>query len=363
MLWILIVAVATLATSFLCSLLEASLYSVTPSKLEVMRERGVFGVERFARFRANVDEPIAAILTVNTVANTAGSGVLGWLVGGGSSLAVAMGAFTLAVLFVAEIVPKSLGVQYGPRLVPLLVWPLQLMIWLVWPISRACRSMMRALASNSEDQHLPTEEEVLAMSAMAASGGNLSKREATWVRNALQLDDVSARDLMTPRTVVEWVSADDTVQQVRAMDPLPRASRLPVVEGEDTDRIIGMVFRRDLLEGDLSDELRDKTMRELAVQMDFVPEAMKGPRLLAMFLRRRRHMSAVIDEYGGFEGIVTLEDVIECLLGAEIVDEHDEHQDLQELARARALARAAGGSGGRREDGLRGDGGDRPMRL
>jgi CBS domain containing-hemolysin-like protein len=110
------------------------------------------------------------------------------------------------------------------------------------------------------------------------------------------------------------------------------------------DRIVGMVFRRDLLEGSVDEETSQKTMRDLAMRLDFVPEGMKGPRLLAMFVRRRRHMAAVIDEYGGFEGIVTLEDVIECLLGAEIVDEHDEHKDLQELARTRAQERVGGGT-------------------
>jgi CBS domain containing-hemolysin-like protein len=175
---------------------------------------------------------------------------------------------------------------------------------------------------------------------MAAKSGNLSPHEMRWVENALGLDKVSARDLMTPRTVVQSVSIDMTVGALADVLRTMRHSRLPVYEAGDYDRVVGMVHRRDLYDA-VTDGALDQPLAELVLPLEFVPDSMKAPQLLEKFIRDKRHMVAVIDEYGGFEGIVTLEDVLECMLGLEIVDEHDEHIDMQELARRRARARQA----------------------
>jgi CBS domain containing-hemolysin-like protein len=137
---------------------------------------------------------------------------------------------------------------------------------------------------------------------------------------------------MTPRTVVQSVSADRTVADALASPGQLRHSRFPAYEGDDPDRLVGVVHRRDMYDA-LAADCSGQSLRELVRPLDYVPEGMKGPQLLEKFIRGKRHMVAVIDEYGGFEGIVTLEDVLECLIGVEIVDEHDEHVDMQELAR------------------------------
>ncbi|MEY2981759.1 MAG: hemolysin family protein [Planctomycetota bacterium] len=346
---IILVAGLTLATSFLCSLLEAALYSLTPAQLEVAKKNGVFGARRFAIYREHVEEPIAAILAVNTVANTFGASVAGALVGdhfGNAAIGWFAGVFTFLVLVFSEIIPKSLGVRYAARLVPLLVLPLQVILWISWPVARPARFLMSKLTGSGEAAG-PTEDEIIALSRMAARGGVLTSSEMLWVENALGLDKVSARDLMTPRTVVYSVAIDQTVGALADTLRLMRHSRLPVYEGEDHDKIIGVIYRRELYDA-VADGTMDRPLAELVRPLEFVPDSMKGPQLLEKFIRGKRHMVAVIDEYGGFEGIVTLEDVLECLLGQEIVDEHDEHVDMQELARRRARVlrgRRAGRSG------------------
>jgi CBS domain containing-hemolysin-like protein len=339
---IVLVALATLAASFVCSLLEAALYSITPAQLEVQKKHGVFGAKRLARYRENVEEPIAAILAVNTVANTFGSALCGALVGeqfGNAAIGWFAGVFTFLVLLLAEILPKSLGVRYAVQLVPLLSVPLQVIMVVSWPIARPARLLMSRLTGTGKAGG-PTEDEIIALSRMAAKSGNLSPHEMRWVENALGLDKVSARDLMTPRTVVQSVSIDMTVGALADVLRTMRHSRLPVYEAGDYDRVVGMVHRRDLYDA-VTDGALDQPLAELVLPLEFVPDSMKAPQLLEKFIRDKRHMVAVIDEYGGFEGIVTLEDVLECMLGIEIVDEHDEHIDMQELARRRARARQA----------------------
>lgn len=334
---IILVASFTLAASFLCSLLEAALYSATPAQLEVLKKKGVFGARRFAQYREHVEEPIAAILSVNTVAHTVGSAVTGAMVGeqfGSAAVGWFAGIFTFAVLLLTEIVPKSVGVRYAVRLVPFLVVPLRVLIVISWPVARPSKLLMSKFIGGSEADG-PTEDEVIALSRMALKGGALTSREMRWVENALGLDKVSARDLLTPRTVVHSIGVEGTIGSLADVIRTLRHSRLPVHEGEDHDRIVGVVHRRDLYDA-VADGVLDRPLRELVRPLDFVPDSMKGPQLLEKFIRGKRHMVAVIDEYGGFEGIVTLEDVLECLLGQEIVDEHDEHVDMQELARRRA---------------------------
>ncbi|MEO0480261.1 MAG: hemolysin family protein [Planctomycetota bacterium] len=336
---IIVVASVTLFASFLCSILEAALYAITPSQLEVLKKKRVLGARRFARFRESPDEAIAAILTVNTVAHTVGAAWLGALVSaeGGMSLGLFTAIFTLLVLAGTELVPKSIGVRYAPRLVPILAMPLQIIVWISWPLARPAKTLMGRLTGSQKSQSAPTEEEIIAMSKIAARGGELTSREMRWVENALLLDSVSARDLMTPRPVVQSIDAETTITGAVEFLASKRHSRFPVYEGEP-DKLIGLVHRRDVhdlfVRGEAGMQVRD-----VIQPLDIVHGGTKGPQLLERFIREKRHMIAVLDEYGGLEGIVTLEDVLECLLGAEIVDEHDEHEDMQEFARERALSR------------------------
>ncbi len=337
---ILIVASATLLASFLCSLFEATLYSVTPSQVELLKSNGVKGAKRLGDLRANMEEPIAAILTINTIAHTVGSAWCGAMVGnqfGGEhahAVAIFAAVFTFLVLAVTEIIPKSLGVRYATTLGPMVAFPIQVMVWVAYPIARPSKAIMRLLMGSDRDQG-PTEDEVVLFSRLAKASGGVREEEHRWVRGALRLDKATAGDLRTPRTVVFALDADATVGEVTRDHLRWVHSRVPVTDGGDLDKVVGLVYRRDVF-GAAIDGRVDTKLRTLMAPLDVVPEAMPAHELLNLFLTERRHLVAVVDEYGGFEGVVSLEDVLEQLLGSEIVDETDEHEDMQVRAREQA---------------------------
>jgi CBS domain containing-hemolysin-like protein len=336
-----ILAVASIALlgSFICSLLEAVLYTVSSAQIEVLKSQGKHGVDRLARMRSKIDAPIAAILTINTITHTVGSSVCGAMVAshyGEFWVGVFAGVFTLAILLLTEIFPKSLGVKYARQLAPYVAWPIQIMIWMVYPIVQICRWLMGTVGRGGHDHDsTPSEHEIIASSRLAAQRGVLRPQEVRWLENALRLDEVRAEDLMTPRTVVYRLPADLPLSQVQHRSQHWIHSRLPVTEDRDPDHILGMVYRREVFDSIVLGE-RAKTLRDLMHTIDFIPASMRGHQLLDRFITQKKHMCAVVDEYGAFVGVVTLEDVLECLLGSEIVDEHDRHVDMQQVARERA---------------------------
>lgn len=336
----LILAVAAMALfgSFICSLLEAALYSLTSAHIEVLKSRGHANMDRLAKLRNHIDEPIAAILTVNTITHTVGSSICGALVGyyyGEFWVGVFAAVFTLAILLLTEIIPKSVGVKYAKELAPYLAWPIQLMIWGLYPLVYLCRWMMGSLSRHGQEEDGATEHEIIVSSRLAAQRGQLRPQEVRWLENALRLDQVKAEDLMTPRTVVYRLPADLPLSQVQQRSQHWIHSRLPVTDDRDPDHILGMVYRREVFDAIVLGQPA-KTLRDLMHTIDFVPASTRGHQLLDRFITQKKHMAAVVDEYGTFVGVVTLEDVLECLLGSEIVDEHDRHADMQQLAREKA---------------------------
>lgn len=339
---ILVVAGLTLLASFLCSLFEAALYSITPSQVELLKKEGSSGALRLAGLREDVEEPIAAILTINTIAHTIGSAVCGAMVaeyhGGGEAGQKAVGIFaaifTFLVLSVTEIVPKSLGVRYAKTLGPMVALPIQWMVWISYPVARPSKIVMRWLTGGSGEE-APSEEEIVLFSKLALGAGGVRKEEHRWLQNALLLDKVTAGDLRTPRTVVFFLDAETTVGDAVAHGDRWIHSRVPLTEGGHPDKVVGVVYRREVLQA-AADDRHDTLLRDLMKPLDFVPEAMPAHELMARFIKSRRHMFAVADEYGGFEGVVTLEDVMEQLIGEEIVDEFDLHDDMQQAARVQA---------------------------
>ena len=331
---ILAVAAFTLAASFLCSLFEAALYAITPSQVELLKKRGVPGAQRLERLRADIEEPIAAILTLNTVAHTIGAAWCGAMVArelGEEAVGWFAVIFTVAVLGLTEIIPKSLGVRHAVTLAPRLSWPLQVMTWISWPVARPARAAMRWL-TGAPAKAGPSEDEVLVFAQLAKRHGHVRSEEGTWVENALTLDQVRAREIMTPRRVVEMFPSDLTVADAIARTDRWIHSRVPVRSKDQPEEILGVVYRREVFDAGVSGN-REQTLGTLCHPLQSVPGSMPAHELLRLFLKRRRHMVAVVDEYGGFQGIVTLEDVLESLLGSEIVDEHDEVVDMQALAR------------------------------
>jgi magnesium and cobalt exporter, CNNM family len=331
---ILAVATCTLAASFFCSLFEAALYAITPSQVELLKQRGARGARRLERLRTDVEEPIAAILTVNTVAHTVGAAWCGALVArefGEQAVAWFATIFTIAVLGLTEIIPKSLGLRHAVTLAPRLSWTLQLMTWLAWPIARPARAAMQWLSGPGGDVG-PSEEEVLVYARLAKRHGHVRGEESAWIENALALDRVRASELMTPRRVVERLPVDLTVAAAIARTDRWIHSRVPVYDPSEPEEILGVVYRREVFDAGVAGK-DEQCIGTLKRPLESVPDSMPAHELLRLFLSRRRHIVAVVDEYGSFLGIVSLEDVLESMLGTEIVDEHDEVVNLQSHAR------------------------------
>ncbi|HEX9729321.1 MAG TPA: hemolysin family protein [Gemmatimonadales bacterium] len=334
-------AVATvLVVSAVCSLTEAALYAVPAAYVRQLNEAGGTAGRLLLDFKQNMERPITAILVLNTAANTAGAAVAGSqarLLFGEAALIWFPALFTLAVLFFAEILPKVAGVAYNRTVARVTAVPLKgAMVGLyplVWLSQRATRVVQR-----SGSHPVASEEEVGHMVDLSAEEGSILPLEAELVRNVLALNDVTARDIMTPRTVVFKVAANTTVGQLSAQALRLAYSRIPVYDPNDPENWHGVVLRRNLLARLAGDEF-DVTIGSMCRAIHFVPETIAGHQLLAEFLKRREHLFGVVDEYGAVVGIVTLEDVLEALIGSEIVDETDAIVDMQEAARERIAKR------------------------
>ena len=326
-----------LIVSALCSLSEAALYAVAPGYVRQLSESGSTQGRVLTRFKQNMGPPITAILIVNTVANTAGASVAGAqarMLFGESALLWFSALFTMAVLVFSEIMPKVIGVSRNRAVSRLIANPLAWLVKILWPFVHLTQRFSAVLAGGREP--VAPESEVRLLADLSAEEGSILASEAALVKNVLTLDEIKARDIMTPRTVVFKQPDNLTVQEMsKDAWALPHA-RIPIHNADDTDDWTGLVLRTDIL-ASLGRDQFDKTLASLARPLSFVPETLAGNKLLSLFIKRRKHLFGVIDEYGHIIGIVTLEDVLESLIGEEIVDETDRVVDLREVARRRSI--------------------------
>jgi CBS domain containing-hemolysin-like protein len=330
---ILAVALAVLISAF-CSVTEAALYSVPWSRIESLRRSGKKSGELLYKLRSDIQEPITAVLTVNTVANTAGAAIAGAAaarVFGASAMPYFAVVFTLLILVLSEIIPKTVGVMYTNALSPLLAKPLLFLVWLSKPVIWVLGLVARLVQSGKRGPHA-TEEDIRAMVSLTRKAGVLKPYEELSIRGILSLDQKIVREIMTPRTVVFSLPAQLTVEAARHEKTFWPHSRIPVYEDEDPEDVVGIVYRRDVLRA-LAEDLDDMPLNDLMKPVQFVVETLTLDKLLIKFLGTRTHLFIVLDEYGGLAGVVTLEDVLEEILGKEIVDETDEFADLRAYAR------------------------------
>ncbi len=351
MLAIILITLVSALVSFFCSLAEASFYAITPSKIEELKQAGHKGGIRLAKLRENVDEPIAAILALNTIANSMGAALGGALVGmyftGYASLASAIygGLYTILILYFSEIIPKTLGVLYATKVAPAIATVILMLIQIFRPIIWSSQILTRQLRHDQDQTNAstaPSEKEILALAELGVQAGTLLPDEARLAVNALRLNDVTAKELMTPRTVVYMLPSDLPLSRVTEKSEHWSYSRLPIVQNNNPDKVEGIVHRRevfDVLVEKEEDELGDTKLIDLAHEAVFVPETIKCNELLKLFIDNRQHLIVVTNEYGGMEGVISLEDVVEFILGVEIVDPHDKHTDMQEFARRQAMRR------------------------
>lgn len=322
----------SIAVSALCSVLEATLLSTPLSYITGLEDQGVKGAKRLKKLKQNTERPIAAILCINTIANTVGASLVGSLVMkvyGNTLVGVFSAIFTLVILVFSEIFPKTIGSTYWRRLAIPASGIINVMIFIVFPIVWVMEKLTKFISDNS-DQVSVSREDISAMVSVATEEEVIEKDEKKMIQNLLKLDEITAHEIMTPSVVVEMASGNMTAKELYDKDLVH--SRIPVCDEENDDYIIGYVLRQTILEKMAEDKF-DAKLKEIARPILSFQENESVGTIWEKLLEKKEHISIIIDEYGTFRGIVTLEDVIETMLGKEIVDETDEVVDMQELAK------------------------------
>ncbi len=329
-----------LGVSFICSILEAVLLSTTASHVELEISRGKRAAERMRTLSDSdhIDRSIAAILTLNTIAHTvgaAGAGAQAAAVFGSEWIGLIGAVLTILILVVSEIIPKTIGAVHWKPLMPLTAHSIHVLSWTLAPILGALQFLTDILKPKKATPTV-TRSELEILARLGHQEGSIDEREMRVVRNLLRLDRVQAKNILTPRTVLFTLPATSTVSETLSGSTL-NYSRIPLIDS-NADAIESFVLRYDILEA-ATNNRESAPLTEFARPLRTVPATISVAGLLETFVREQEHILLVIDEYGGTAGIVTLEDAIECLLGAEITDESDLVTDLQELARRRAERR------------------------
>lgn len=329
------VVVITVLISASCSLYEAVLYSTRRGTLESAKNQAKRSAvaKIFIKMKDNISEPIAAILILNTLANTAGASIAGMYateILGPANVPVFSFVFTILILFLAEIGPKTVGAVHWKKLWPLIVYPLIVMKKLLYPLILMTEKFTRMISTQKKTSTI-TEDELLALIHLGAREGEISHDESRMVRNIINLEEKKVTEVMTPRRVIFSIDVNSSLIEVVKAIQEKGFSRIPVFEG-DRENIIGYALAKDIFALHLSGRKSD-SLRELVLPIHTVSNENNCLSLLNHFLKYRKHIAIVSDEYGGLDGLVSLEDLLETMLGAEIVDETDRVIDLQEEAR------------------------------
>lgn len=327
-----------ITVSALCSVCEAVLYSISSSQVEMLKKSGHESGKILQDLRGDIEEPITAILTLNTIANTIGAAIAGAAAAkllGEENLLWFSGAFTFSILIFSEIIPKTLGVTFAVKLAPFIALPIRWMVIVLKPIVWLCRSITRLLPQSNEEGNISAEE-LQTIAALSRESGEIEAEQEEVITNVLELSTKIVRQVMTPRTVTFSLDQSLTIQEVMEVVPrLSSHSRVPVYDTEP-DNVTGIVMRKDVLLA-AAEQKKRLPLTALMQPAHFVPETAPLNRILIDFFERRQHLFVVVDEYGAMTGIISMEDILEEIVGREIVDESDNAKNMRELARRQTL--------------------------
>jgi len=330
----------TVGVSFICSTLEALILSSTIADIESLKKRKPNAGALLERHKAELSETISAILTLNTIANTAGSATVGALaanIWGDGIVGWVAGILTFSILIFSEIIPKNLGVMYRVQLQPLVVLPLLWLRILLKPATSLTNLSVKLLMRDEQsgDESASNEEEIILLAERGAKEGTLTSSESSIVTNALKLDEEMVSKIMTPRVVVTAIEKEKTIGEVFKEFPNIPFARMPVYD-EEVDQIIGIARRRDLLKHIAEDQDR-VGVKEVMNEVRFVPETVNVAAALQTMLKTHQQLLVVVDEFGSLSGVITMEDIVEYILGREIFEKDDVAIDMREYARNEAL--------------------------
>ncbi len=326
-----------LSVSFMCSVLEAVLLSSTSSYIESLSKNGDSkSIKLIKDLKSNIDKPISSILILNTFAHTmgaAGVGAQAQLLFGDEWQTLIAFVLTLLILYTSEIIPKTIGAIYWKSLLVPSAYLISFMIKISYPLVWFSTLLTNYISSGKKDEINFSRDEIMAVVTMGEKEGSIHSKESILIENLFKLKSIKTKEIMTPRSVVFALNADVTVEEAIEDDKMYIHSRIPIYE-ETIDDIIGIVFNQNILEESV-EEREKTTLRDITVPVHKISENVPVSMLIDLFVKRKTHLFIVHDNYGQTSGVVTLEDAIETLLGVEIVDEMDEVEDMQSLAKDR----------------------------
>lgn len=329
---LLIYLFVALFTSFLCSIMEAVLLSTPVSYLKSKVESGDKSSETMLKLKEDVDKPLSAILSLNTVAHTVGAAGVGAeaiKVFGEASFGIVSAVLTILILVLTEIIPKTLGSNYNKELVSISSSIINGMIFITYPLVWVS-SILTKLLSKSKAELTTSREEISALASIGTQEGIFGDKENKIIQNLIKLKSLKIKEVMTPRIVVVTANEEMTLEEFLKNKEFLHFSRIPIFH-ENRDNITGYIFRELVFEKLAEDQFNLK-LKDIKREIINFPKNMTLFEAWEEMLHKKEHISLINDEYGGMDGITTLEDIIESLLGFEIVDEKDRVEDMQQYA-------------------------------
>lgn len=330
-----------LFVSFLCSIMESVLLSTPQSFLIVKEDKGHKWAKSFIDLKTNIDKPLSAILSLNTVAHTigaAGVGAQAVKVFGEAAFGITSAILTVLILVITEIIPKTIGARYWRNLSKISFYTIKSMIIFTYPLVIMSAFITKMISKNKGEQ-TTSREEIAALASIGRDEGLFSEKENKIIQNILKLKNIKVTEIMTPRVVVAVADENLPLQDFLKNKDYLNFSRIPIY-CDNTENITGYVFRQEVFEK-LAEDKHDLKLKHIKREILVFPSNMVLFSLWERLLEKKEHIALIVDEYGGLDGIVTMEDVIETLLGLEIVDEKDKIVDMQKYARERWKSRQA----------------------
>ena len=330
-----------LGFSFLCSLLEASLLSMPPSFVKTAEAKGTKTGKRLARLKDDIERPLAAILSLNTIAHTVGAvgvGAQATVVFGHGYFGIISALLTLLILFFSEIIPKTLGATYWKKLSEFTAFTCQMIIVGLLPLVWISEKLTALIQPKGKREGIVSREELVTLAQLGLSEGVIAENESKIIRNLIRLRKIQIEDIMTPRTVVEKLPESITCGEAVKRKSIPRFSRF-LVFADNPDQITGYVLKQRILE-EVAFDRHTTLISKISRPIRIVFEKASLSELFRELFYFKEQIALVVDEYGGMSGVVTNEDLIETILGIEIMDESDQVEDMRELAREKWKERA-----------------------
>jgi len=330
-----------LFVSFLCSIMESVLLSTPQSFLIVNQDKGHSWAKSFIELKINIDKPLSAILTLNTIAHTigaAGVGAQAVKVFGEASFGIVSAILTILILVLTEIIPKTIGARYWRQLSAFSYFTIKTMIIITYPLVVISAYISNFISNNKNEQTI-SREEIAALASIGAGEGLFSEKENKIIQNILKLKNIKVTEILTPRVVVTVVDENMCLSEFLINKEYLKFSRIPIYS-ENNENITGYVFRQQVFEN-LAEGRHKLKLKDIKREILVFPNSVVLFSLWEELLEKKEHIALIVDEHGGFDGIVTIEDVIETLLGLEIVDEKDTIADMQKFARERWQNRQA----------------------